>query len=299
MGSQQQTRQTTWKPSPRAHSGAPLLMATLIAKHLRASTNKLTYSTRTGTGLSTGMRPTSSPNYGRPRGIRPTSSRDTWAASSRWQPSSSSSSPELPLEPRLSLLPPTRRPLSPLRAPLCPRMARVSSQLSRRARMSMLSRPPMSLSASTRSSMRRLRRRFSPEKRLSSTLRQGTHEVKVFDGQGAYITEDRTCYNVDDPDKIFCLEKADCATEAHRKLWESRGLHAQSFEHKHSGYGSFSQICTGGSTNNCNLSGAGGCGNNCYGCGTYGCNFQYGFCHCVCHASVPDYATHAECSAAH
>lgn len=68
----------------------------------------------------------------------------------------------------------------------------------------------------------------------------GTHDVKIFDGQGASISENTTCYNIDDPSKELCFTKMDCGTETHRKLWESRGLsverelHAISADHVHS-----------------------------------------------------------------
>lgn len=54
----------------------------------------------------------------------------------------------------------------------------------------------------------------------------GSHGIHSLDGE-SYITEDRACYNVNDPDKIICFEKSNCATQTHRALWEARGLGSQ------------------------------------------------------------------------
>lgn len=52
----------------------------------------------------------------------------------------------------------------------------------------------------------------------------GSHGVQVLGDGESYITEDRACYNVNDDNKRICFEKANCATQTHRALWESRGL---------------------------------------------------------------------------
>jgi len=108
------------------------------------------------------------------------------------------------------------------------------------------------------------------------TLESGAHQVMVIDSQGAYITENRTCYNVDDPQKIFCLSKAQCATEAHRKLWESRGLSVQrelnpghdvTVAHEHPSWHPDPTVAMEVCSDGCDHERwAGGCGNNCYPC---------------------------------
>lgn len=54
----------------------------------------------------------------------------------------------------------------------------------------------------------------------------GSHGIQTIDGTEAYITDEKTCYNIDDPNKMFCIEKSDCVTEKHRALWEARSLGA-------------------------------------------------------------------------